>query len=96
MTEEEAKTKWCPHARAQNGNETTAINRYRNGIDPECLCVGSACMAWRWTERRGDGPVEETMESPPPDRPVGMRWYRGTDRWGLFPLWGYCGLAGKP
>lgn len=34
MTEEEAKTKWCPFGRP----ETAATDR----------CIGSACMAWRW------------------------------------------------
>lgn len=35
MTEEEAKTKWCPFARDVDGAPTTN-------------CIGSACMAWRW------------------------------------------------
>ena len=100
MTEEEAKTKWCPAYRVIVGIEGLtreyADNRGTIPNSDTSNCIGSACMAWRWTEGRGDGPVEETTESPPPDRPAGMRWYRGTDRWGLFPRRGYCGLAGKP
>lgn len=48
MTEEEAKTKWCPFARV----DSTAANRPNPG--PNCdvtagwpPCIGSACMAWR-------------------------------------------------
>lgn len=37
MTEEEAKSKWCP----QNGQ--LAPPGTRDG-----MCIGSACMAWRW------------------------------------------------
>lgn len=35
MTEEEAKTKWCPHS-------GTAMDHPHGG------CIGSKCMAWRW------------------------------------------------
>jgi len=43
MTEEEAKTKWCPMVRP---------GRNRNFIDEkdafnDSLCIGSDCMMWR-------------------------------------------------
>lgn len=51
MTEDDAKTKWCPFARDSN----TAGNRIRYGADAddapaaaEFPCIASACMAWRW------------------------------------------------
>ena len=53
MTEEEAKTKWCPFARAQTADTDAApaVNRtLRGGIDLGCHCIGSACMAWRWDD----------------------------------------------
>lgn len=81
MTEDEAKTKWCPFARerAKQGMPDGGGNRapYGTGggeIDPAYgaeqaalfPCIGSACMAWR------------IMRLPDGDRH------------------GYCGLAGKP
>lgn len=84
MTEDEAKTRWCPHARVSMATDraaTPAHNRSINVIgsrgDAEvqtnpayARCLGSACMAWRVRTDHGDqgGSVRE----------------------------GYCGLAGSP
>jgi hypothetical protein len=45
MTEDEAKTKWCPQARDSEtaGNRSAALPS-----DIRFPCIGSACMAWRW------------------------------------------------
>jgi hypothetical protein len=59
MTEDEAKTKWCPHARQAAvisndlGTGATANRDASNhyGV-PNVNCIASACMAWRW------GPTE--------------------------------------
>lgn len=52
MTEEQAKAKWCPHARASNEQESAvAVNRSAvNKPDRDCFCIASACMAWRWND----------------------------------------------
>lgn len=52
LTEEQARTKWCPKALHQTGNEEPAANRWsdRDGhhANPaECRCIASDCMAWR-------------------------------------------------
>jgi hypothetical protein len=47
MTEDEAKTKWCPMSRSWD--EAGSANRGRKGeIDVADCCIGSACMMWRW------------------------------------------------
>lgn len=86
MTEEEAKTKWCPQARTgQRWMATSmevedlnvvAVNR-SNGAEEHCLCIASACMAWRATDNECS--PSAPGEPMPPFKPAG-----------------YCGLAGKP
>ena len=59
MTENEAKTKWCPFAQVsyhRPDGDSPAHNRSTaDGEDIDmawlgigALCIGSACMAWRW------------------------------------------------
>ena len=54
MTEEEAKTKWCPFARVEHAvmmhGVTVGYSFNRGEADqaPYGACISSACMAWRW------------------------------------------------
>lgn len=100
MTEEDAKTKWCPFARVipgfiQDGEMFSnpagipAHNRIQErGTDTPTWhgamsCIGSECMAWRWTTyEREEGLIM---------KPTGPYSARGTKEHE-----GYCGLAGKP
>lgn len=55
MTEEEAKTKWCPFSRVGiEGRSSVAVNRASGDgtggpydVVEETRCIASACMAWR-------------------------------------------------
>lgn len=63
MTEDDAKTKWCPFARCQGGyaygnptqnrvldkehDEDGAITKATVTWTADAICIGSACMAWR-------------------------------------------------
>ena len=92
MTEDEAKTKWCPFYQvATSGGDTSTFetdNRppehelrenvwHPTGkVHEQCRCIGSACMAWRWEMEY------VTIE--------------GTNKFELSKVNGHCGLAGKP
>ena len=82
MTEDEAKTKWCPFARVVSDTAAadSPANRYPGDEDANAgttnACIGSACMAWRRNTRtyaRIGGGYGQTVSTH-----------------------GYCGLAGKP
>ena len=80
MTEDEAKTKWCPFVRWAGSTDkpidARAFGNNRGRIDKNQHnphCIGSACMTWRWDETRN------------PDGSHVDKEYRD----------GWCGLAGK-
>lgn len=65
MTEEEAKTKWCPMVRFNAEPGFPAFNRNGTSMEysPDFCCIGSACMMWESWEyedgnvmiRKGEG-----------------------------------------
>lgn len=80
MTEEQAKTKWCPMVRIVVVNDHIQENRHgqfravdNDGTGP--FCIGSACMMWR----------EEQDKSDTNPRPVDANGKPS----------GFCGLAGR-
>ncbi len=95
LTEVEAKTKWCPHVRYlavfrdAEGNRETAgcFNRgYEDtGLD-NSLCIGSACMMWRWHE-----PWTSSAEEG-----VGGDLVLRLSRKPGEPKRGFCGLSARP
>jgi hypothetical protein len=104
VTEEEAKTKWCPFARGMNDNGGNRIaygsaddgpveDDYTTDAAMKFPCIGSACMAFR---RETTLQYDIAKEQPSGD---GWRassgalwpWVREIDMNRVF-----CGLAGKP
>lgn len=110
MTEAEAKTKWCPQARVGGsvGTEAqgTSTNRWHHQpiSDVQAAdyrCIGSACMAWRWSESKRTAAFLEAVQahmqrqSKPNFNTAVQAVYAETG--GRFErVEGLCGLAGKP
>ena len=83
MTEQEAKTKWCPMARtvSDTRNHATAnrlVDRGPSNADSDCMCLVSDCMMWRWD-----------------DKTVLSEGHFGTYTIKDYTH-GHCGLGGKP
>jgi hypothetical protein len=56
LTEEDAREKWCPFARADAypaSESSVTVNREGSSFTRKaCLCIASNCMAWRWAEEK--------------------------------------------
>ena len=79
ITEDEAKTKWCPFARSivSTGGGANRGKDSGGSPPPHVNCIGSACMAWRRVPKaRRDQFVEDLVHAT-----------GSSDK-------GYCGLAG--
>jgi|HubBroStandDraft_1064217.scaffolds.fasta_scaffold778719_2 hypothetical protein len=91
VTEDDAKTKWCPFTRVGEQASGAAENR----PDGSFNCIGSACMAWRWKDD-----IERRWTQ---DAPEGDGWQR-VEAIGGVAHWvrthktphGFCGIAGHP
>lgn len=97
MTEEEAKTRWCPFVRlTADGPGEWHTNRDPSlpsspGDTQAYRCIASACMAWRTRQRSvlRTEPWPEKDTTAAPSVPAG--------RYGADVVTeGYCGLAGAP
>lgn len=80
MTEDEAKTKWCPMTRAGDINLGATENR----PDGSFNCLASGCMMWRWTTYYKNSKTGEAPMKP------------GAYETGTAAQNGYCGLGGHP
>ena len=74
MTEAEAKTKWCPHAVASHTDPRGASGYARDelGLPADTFihaCIGSRCMAWRWSGAEPKNPPRGLAWSPDDDEP---------------------------
>ena len=89
MTEEEAKTKWCPHAVASHTNPRAGFDDATKDSRPVFPCIASACMAWRWDAMAHGEALDDWWEAA---NIAGVQ--RGPEP--ELASFGYCGLAGKP
>ncbi len=102
MTEDEAKTKWCPFVRAASATSDDlkraevfgpSINRVavpgeKVALPVVARCIASACMAWRFDRVERDATGRPARDWP------GLAPFLGPDTH-VF-VHGYCGLAGTP
>ena len=110
MTEQEAKTKWCPHMPyCVNPHQVAVVSaaEYK-----QTRCCASGCMMWRWAESVQEYGLIDTASkfyTTETERPahIPKTWnFRPSDEgpscWAepeeetLARRKGYCGLAGKP
>jgi hypothetical protein len=100
MTEDEARTKWCPMFRASISVGPTdaseiVTNQDHNADHRLGRCLASGCMAWRHEFPSGETITLQSDSIPPgPGWGVAASGPDGTTVW--QQLSGYCGLAGKP
>ena len=98
LTEEEARTKWCPFVRLGHGYNRLLLNGTEPGKVPHTAnCIASDCMAWQVVDDGHDRIVPPTtaiefelitqgyVRVPAPDV--------GYSKPGARPPTGCCGLA---
>ena len=90
MTEDEAKTKWCPQSRCANQDPSLHDN-----------CIASMCMAWRWSEAKRSAAFLEAVQahmvaSDKPNFNTSVQAVYAETGGKFERSEGYCGLAGAP
>jgi hypothetical protein len=102
MTEEEMKTKWCPHTKMavtdEDGRNPTTVSVNRTGIrgtsefglPHACMCIASACSQWRWKKVANPDYNPSSMMGVYPQPWPTPPMFIDSDKHG------YCGLAGQP
>lgn len=102
MTEDEAKTRWCPFVRLGDCERGFGHNRWDDASrqpPDSARCIGSACMAWRRLRSSGTSMLESIREH---RARTGATLAEAKNYVAVRPeLWnesdgGYCGLAGRP
>jgi hypothetical protein len=110
MTEEEAKTKWCPFVRHTRETDVCFASTNRGDIrttaELNFKCLGSACMAWRWEDEAEEVATDRKCEvckgsgvvvTGSGETAGGEECSACVGGYQTEPVQiGYCGLAGKP
>ena len=97
MTEQEAKTKWCPWARAHARGVAINRNEFEMGSS-FCMCLASGCMVWEWAPQAAKDIAPKNAKEATrrfdasilrddPGNPD------GTPRYELCEATGFCGLT---
>ena len=92
LTEEQARTKWCPAARfgevfGPDQGTAAALAYNRSGVNKEmviprtCRCIASECMMWQWANDENGEPLYNKKSL-------------GGGHFDNAPM-GYCGLTSK-
>lgn len=63
VSENQAKSMWCPEVRVHDASKGVGINAYAtpspDGMTLDIVrmgnCIGSDCMMWRWSGVQSDG-----------------------------------------
>lgn len=101
-TEDEAREKWCPHALRRH--DAVNVETCGRGVrdEPITFCIGSACMAWRWSGPQVEVEINSiwTISKPPEGWRYIVSYDDGKARFERAlsddPHTGYCGLSGSP
>ena len=95
MTEQEAKTKWCPFARIPviGDRADVTCNRANADADKYANCIGSRCMAWRWMSFTPHATFPASSKAIAEDHVAQIEKH---DIGAAPQIGGYCGLAGEP
>lgn len=112
LTEEQAKTRWCPMTRLDSSYENNpSLNREMDGsVARGALCIASECMMWRehvieyekkHFHKLGDETFDQMYERYEAFGKENPDWTQEDVGSGLLytkpkPQRGWCGLAGKP
>lgn len=103
-TPEQAKQMWCPHAVASHTNPRFGFEELTiYGENPPIKtfpCIGSACMAWRWSRAKETKAYLDAVQAHMKE--TGDNFNVATNKvWAQIGSTferteGYCGLAGRP
>lgn len=100
MTEEEAKTKWCPFVRFHGTPSDDCIPNRSEQLPNITRCLGSGCMAWRWSEAKRTAAFLEAVQAHmqtqgKPNFNTAVQAIYAESGGKFERAEGFCGLAGR-
>lgn len=85
LTEDEARSRWCPFTRVGEQASGAAENRPNGDLH----CIASGCMAWRWGQKPNPSYNPNSGATWPQPYPPIPTYIEDREHGG-------CGLAGQP